>query len=500
MKPVSGVPRLPIIKLLLAVWLCALAMPGVASVHSRMREELRPVTEDSLASAIVQEYASQAVERQDLERIREDWMLIDAAACRDYFDARAARDPGSSWAASLSILCDPDWDSCLARCRALQASAPDSIHAYELLAAAYQKYLFDPHAGKTGREFFSGNLDLDRPLLLKYADLFPNEEQAAAAKFELLLHEGDLAGAAAVLAEAGDSAWANPETHARLAARSGDFRLLEEHLARRCASLISRGELARSDSLEYFLNEALNACFVTGGYAGVLNLASEHPNLESIPQYQRLLAICHADAGDSLAAERLIDLAWRNGLWDHYEVLYSPAFAPLRELAAFPGLLQRLNPKQEEDFILLRKTVGYYLKDEEAPRLDFETMDGASLCFGQGRQALLIFGASWCPQCLEIMPVIARWAGQEKPEDLDIYVVVSSDPRPQDTLDCIRDNGLDLITPLKGGYGLGKSFGYNSLPYLAWIDSRGRLVFELERPGLNIGDVLSLVAESLANR
>ena len=98
------------------------------------------------------------------------------------------------------------------------------------------------------------------------------------------------------------------------------------------------------------------------------------------------------------------------------------------------------------------------------------------------------------------MPVIARWAGQGKPEDLDIYVVVSSDPRPQDTLDCIRDNGLDLITPLKGGYGLGKSFGYNSVPYLAWIDSPFRLVFELERPGCPRRYRRSLLRESLANR
>jgi len=120
--------------------------------------------------------------------------------------------------------------------------------------------------------------------------------------------------------------------------------------------------------------------------------------------------------------------------------------------------------------------------------------DPITLSQVQKEKTLLLFWASWCPHCTEMLPKLKEWYKTKKPADLEI-ITVSLDTSKVEWQTFIYEHGFDLwynLSDLKGWDGEAvQEYNIYATPTMFLID-RNRKV--LSKP-ITLKDIL----ESLKN-
>lgn len=109
----------------------------------------------------------------------------------------------------------------------------------------------------------------------------------------------------------------------------------------------------------------------------------------------------------------------------------------------------------------------------------FEKLDGTKLSLHtlRGSPLLVNFWATWCPPCVEELPMLDAFYRTRKPSDLQVIGVAVD--RPQAVRQFLQTTPLSFQTVLAGLAGtqltrqLGNSAG--GLPFSLWLDRSGRL-------------------------
>lgn len=113
-------------------------------------------------------------------------------------------------------------------------------------------------------------------------------------------------------------------------------------------------------------------------------------------------------------------------------------------------------------------------------RLRFEQPDGSELAAEsmRGRPLLLNFWATWCPPCIEEMPLLDRFGRDQSPQGWQVLGLAVD--RLQPVQDFLAKRPMGFTIALSGAHGLDltRSLGNTSgaLPFSAAFDTQGRLL------------------------
>ena len=109
--------------------------------------------------------------------------------------------------------------------------------------------------------------------------------------------------------------------------------------------------------------------------------------------------------------------------------------------------------------------------------LDFESLEGAPIKMAgwRGRPLLLNFWATWCAPCVVEMPLLDRFAQEQRPRGWQVLALAVDQPDPVRRF--IAERNLRLPVAIAGAIGLDLSRHLGNvgggLPFTAAFDSRG---------------------------
>ena len=152
----------------------------------------------------------------------------------------------------------------------------------------------------------------------------------------------------------------------------------------------------------------------------------------------------------------------------------------------------------------VKYAAGLLAPGTPAPDFKLGDVDGNEVSFSdfRGKNVVLIFWASWCPDCRAEIPDLKKMAAAADPEQVQ-FVSVSYD-RSFDTLCAfVKEQelpGVQLFDPAgKADSEVGAAFGIKWIPSLYLIDPEGKVVFGTVLAGriaaaLGSGSTVSLAA------
>ena len=146
-------------------------------------------------------------------------------------------------------------------------------------------------------------------------------------------------------------------------------------------------------------------------------------------------------------------------------------------LPACLGLYAQNPPAEDLD----AKYAGELLKaGTAAPDFTLNDIDGnpVSLSSFRGRQVVLIFWASWCPDCREEVPALQELQAKVNPEKV-VFVSVSFDRKEEAFREYVRENkmgGVQLFDAAgKKDSAVAANYHVRWIPSLYLIDADGKI-------------------------
>ncbi len=115
-----------------------------------------------------------------------------------------------------------------------------------------------------------------------------------------------------------------------------------------------------------------------------------------------------------------------------------------------------------------------------APDFSVKDFNGKTVTLSEidSEKTILVFWASWCPHCIEIMPVLQEFYNSTTRDKLEI-IAISVDANEQDFLDAIKSHGLNWtnIAELKGWNGLTvEEYGIAATPTIFILDKDKKIL------------------------
>lgn len=115
-----------------------------------------------------------------------------------------------------------------------------------------------------------------------------------------------------------------------------------------------------------------------------------------------------------------------------------------------------------------------------APDFTLNDVDGKPVSIKDflGKKVVLVFWASWCPDCREEIPLLKKMQAKVSPEKV-AFVSVSFDRKEQTWKDFVRENqlgGVQLFDAAgKKDSTVGTDYGVKWIPALYLIDEKGKV-------------------------
>lgn len=111
---------------------------------------------------------------------------------------------------------------------------------------------------------------------------------------------------------------------------------------------------------------------------------------------------------------------------------------------------------------------------------EFETPAGAKLDMRtlQGKRLLLNFWATWCPPCVEELPLIDSYFSASSSKSLQFLALALDKPEAVKAFVARRPLKMPVAIAAVGGLDLAKSMGnlVGGLPFTVILDAQGRIV------------------------
>ena len=153
-----------------------------------------------------------------------------------------------------------------------------------------------------------------------------------------------------------------------------------------------------------------------------------------------------------------------------------------RILAISLGLLMAMGLFAQEQDLDLQYATELLKPGTPAPDFTLTDINGhdVSLRDFRGRQVVLVFWASWCPDCRAEIPDLKKMAAAADPEQVQ-FVSVSYDRAFETLCAFVKEQelpGVQLFDPAgKQNSEVGAAFGVKWIPSLYLIDPDGKVVF-----------------------
>ena len=141
----------------------------------------------------------------------------------------------------------------------------------------------------------------------------------------------------------------------------------------------------------------------------------------------------------------------------------------MKSCLALPLLLALLAPGVHAGGLEGKPAPGFKLDDAAGARRDLESI-------GQGRPAVVVFWATWCPYCKALLPHLQRLSRQHAGQVAVVAINVWDEPEV-DPYGWMRERGYDFIV-LGHGDKTAKAWGVKGTPGLFVVAADGRVRFD----------------------
>ncbi len=188
MKTIIIVSILIIVSVLSSGW--AISEEFLEKIHSGFHDK----------SSVIEEYLKKTDHIDDLRLIQDEWLLLDADSCYNYFAELKEANPANRKYHYLWVRAIEDSQTQLDEARKLVKSYPDFRYAYLLIAYPYNNGLFY-RSGSVDIEIDSleNQLQSDKVLLEQWLDYFPDDEEALFTLYVLSMWEKNYEKAESIL-------------------------------------------------------------------------------------------------------------------------------------------------------------------------------------------------------------------------------------------------------------------------------------------------------------
>jgi peroxiredoxin len=121
-----------------------------------------------------------------------------------------------------------------------------------------------------------------------------------------------------------------------------------------------------------------------------------------------------------------------------------------------------------------------------APDFGLKSPQGATtrLSSLRGRIVVLHFWATWCPHCVEEMPLLAQLARENDPRRVTVLAVNLGEPARKVSR-YLRSRQLSLAVLLDARGKVARAYGVAGLPSTVIVDASGRIVREISMGSLD---------------
>ncbi|NOR44292.1 MAG: redoxin domain-containing protein [Candidatus Delongbacteria bacterium] len=193
------------------------------------------------------------------------------------------------------------------------------------------------------------------------------------------------------------------------------------------------------------------------------------------------------------AIRRSVELGWDNVLSVQYykELEYisvEPEWSDIQNMIeANRDTNENKRKKVITDMKFLREIPDVTFQDSNGKEFTIESIKGSII--------ILDFWATWCKECLTVMPSLSKYA-LETPEDVRILAVNIWEENDEKAIQMFKEKeyNIELVFGMEG---LKKIFGFDGIPHMCAIDRNGNLRYEKSGSSSNIADYLKWWIEDL---
>lgn len=121
--------------------------------------------------------------------------------------------------------------------------------------------------------------------------------------------------------------------------------------------------------------------------------------------------------------------------------------------------------------------VQRFQEKKEAPPFSLKCLDGSTVTLrdGKGKPALLKFWATWCPSCIEELPVLEKFSAGKR-DQLTILLLAIDGEKEKKIQRTIKENKVTLPVLLDVKEKIARSFGVKFIPVTFLVDREGLIV------------------------
>lgn len=490
---------------LLSTLLLAATLPHQIEASDYSREalvvRLRQCATEADVGAVCRDFAINATDLDVVRRSQDAWRLADKSAATTFYQDLRDKEPNSARANYLlGRLYDDDPVKQIETGRKVIKLDPNWPYGYRLVAATYNRYLFDQLEHDSTWVVLSREVLRDKDHFIKFVELEPRDFQAVEMMVDFLLFDGQYDEA---LKGIGKGQSLNPRWNVNAKifqafCGKGHYKEALASINKWADAGVKAGAVKTEDRNALVRSQYLQALAAGRQWRELIKQAKDRPKgwLDKSDHYY--IACAQAQLGKIDEAFKALDEAITNGLASDSTGRLDPKILPLTTDPRWPRYLRSLHinweagaEKRREEFLsrkLDKPALPFQLYGPEGRQVKLEDL--------RGEVVVLNFWTSPLPQCLKVLEIMTEFEKTHKPANVRFLAVNISDENPVGVRKFVAEHGVtaELL------YGTGemvKSYNVNALPLILAIDKEGKIRFSTSGMPETFAEEMALWIEEL---